>query len=323
MINIGIIGVGRWGTNYLRVFNELSNANVKWICATKKSTLIQALRSVKLKNKVKSTTDYKDILKDREVDAVAIASSGSTHYKFSKEALQHNKHVLVEKPVAFSSRDVKNLIRISNKTGKVLMAGHLHLYNSGIQKLKSDIANGAFGKVSQTHFSHFGNGPIRSDMSALWDFFTHSVSIILYLFDKMPVSVGADGLSYIKKGNEDMVAMNLKLPSGISAVSIGSWLYPIKKMEIIVIGDKKYAAFDDYAEKDKLKYYDVSDKKERFVAPRIKNTRPLTMELHHFLDCIENKKQPVSNGFEALKVVKVLECAQRSLENEGVEIYVA
>lgn len=323
MINIGIIGVGRWGTNYLRVFNELSNANVKWICATKKSTLIQALSSVQLKNKVKSTTDYKDILKDREVDAVAIASSGSTHYKFSKEALLCRKHVLVEKPVAFSSRDVKNLIRMSNKTQKVLMAGHLHLYNAGIQKLKSEIANGTFGKISQIHFSHFGNGPIRSDMSALWDFFTHSVSVILYLFDKMPVSVGADGLYYIKKGNEDMVAMNLKLPSGISAVSIGSWLYPIKKMEIIVIGDKKYAVFDDYAEKDKLKYCDANDKKERFVAPRIKNTRPLTMELQHFLDCIENKKQPVTNGFEALKVVKVLECAQRSLTNEGIEINVA
>lgn len=321
-VNVGIIGVGRWGTNYLRTFSQLDGASVKWICATKEATLKEALLKVTAKNPVKITTNYRDILNDGEVDAVAIASSGSTHYRLAKEALQSGKHVIVEKPLAFHSKDAKELIKISKKKRKILMVGHLHRYNPGIQRLKADIDKGIFGKISFIHFSHFGNGPVRSDMGVIWDFFPHTVSILLYLLESSPLGVSANGASYIKKGIEDIATIDMVFPGGISAASIASWIYPFKKMNITIVGEKIYAAFDDYAEEEKLKYYptkissirgktNVKDK--GYSSPAIGGARPLTEQLKHFLGCVNNNKVPLTDGCEGLKVVSVLESAQKSL----------
>lgn len=318
-VKIGIIGAGRWGTNYFRTFSELENAEVRWLCATKESSIEKALSNVKPRNDVKTTTNYRDILNDDELDAVAIASPGSTHYKFAKEVLQSSKHVLVEKPLAFHSDGVKNLIKISNKRKKILMVGHIHRFNPGIQRLKADIDKGLFGKINFIHFSHFGNGPIRKDMSALWDFFPHSVSILLYILEKMPLSVSATGASFIKNKIEDFAAMDMNFADKIFAHSIASWLYPSKKMNVIVIGEKIWATFDDYAEQEKLKYYESNSGKE-YIAPHINDAKPLTEELKHFLDCIKNSKIPLTDGYEGLKVVSILEAAQKSLEIKGMPI---
>lgn len=322
-VNIGIIGVGRWGTNYLRVFNSLENARVKWICATKQATLKEALLKVEAKA-IKTTTNYKDILKDKEIDAIAVVSSGSTHHKFAKEALKCKKHVIVEKPLAFNSKDAKELIKISKENKKILMVGHLHRYNPGIQRLKADIDKGLFGKINFVYFSHFGNGPIRSDMNVIWDFFPHTLSILLYFFEKPPLSVSVNGASYINKGIVDIATMDMLLPNKIFATSIASWLYPLKKMEITVVGEKLYATFDDYAKKEKLKYYysrpsvidgKVIVKDEGYTSPVISDAKPLTEQLKHFLDCINKNKVPLTDGYEGLKVVSILETAQKSLDS--------
>ena len=327
-IRIGIIGVGRWGTNYLRTFGELKNCNVRWICASRKTTLKEALLKANVKAPVKTTINYKDILRDKETDAVAIASPGSTHYGFAKSALQANKHVIVEKPVAFSSRNVEELIEISKEKNRILMAGHLHLFNPGIQKIRADIKKGIFGKINFIHLTHFGNGPVRADMGALWDFFPHSVSILLHLLEKSPVAVSANGMSCINSGIEDVVTMDAIFANKVFATSIASWLYPIKKMEMVIVGEKLYAIFDDYA-KDKLKYYysrpkvivgkaviqDKGYKTQKFSA-----AKPLTEQLKHFLECIEKNKTPLTGGDEALKVTKILELAQHSLINNGLMV---
>ncbi len=325
-INIGIIGIGRWGINYLRTFNELENSMVKWICATKKATLKEASTKLNLSPNIKTTTDYKDILNDKEIKAVAIVTPGSTHYQLAKKALLSNKHVIVEKPLSLSSRDVKKLIKISEKKNKILMVGHLHIFNPGIQKLKADIDNGLLGKINFMHFSHFGNGPIRSDMGAIWDFFPHTVSILLHILKKFPLMVSVNGASYIKNGIEDVVTMDMVFPNNIFVTSIASWLYPLKKMDIVVVGEKRYAAFDDYAKADKLKYYDsrpridegkVILKGKGYTAPKFSGSKPLTGQLKHFLDCIENNKAPITDGYDGLKVVNILEAAQKSLRNNG------
>lgn len=327
-LNIGIIGVGRWGVNYFKTFNELSNAKVKWICATKEATLDTALSKVKPKHEVKTTTDYWDILKDGEIDVVAIASDASTHYKFSKEALHHNKHVIVEKPVAFHAKHVKELIKIANKRKLKLLVGHLHTFNPGIQKLKCDIDNGAFGKINYLHILHLGNGPVRSDIGAIWDFFPHSVSILLYLLKKNPLSISVNGASYLRAGMEDIAAMDMTFPDGIFTTSLASWLYPIKKMEVTVAGEKLYATFDDYASKEKLKYYDSRPKivkgkviieDKGYSTPEFRDSKPLTEQLKHFLKCIENKME-LDNAYEALRVTKILEYAQLSLNKRGLTI---
>ena len=328
MKKIGIIGAGRWGRNYLRTFNELG-CRIKWLCSTRDAALREALADTKVS--AKATKNYSDILEDKDVDAVAIATPGSTHYRLAKEALQSGKHVLVEKPIAFSSKNVEELIRISKQKNKILMVGHQQLFNPGIQKMKEDIDKGLFGKISFINLIHFGSGPIRTDMSALWDFFPHSVSILIYLLEECPITVSANGKSFINKGIEDIATMDAIFPDKIFAASTASWLYPMKKMEVVVVAEKLCAAFDDYAQNDKLKYYYSRPKmaggrimiKDRgFKAPKLSKARPLTLEIKHFLECISKNRKPIVDGEEALKVTKVLEAAEQSLRRNGFPVRV-
>lgn len=318
MIKVGIIGVGRWGINYFRTFDEIDNVEVKWICSKSQETIKKALNGVTPKSKVNTTVDYNKILNDKNVDAVAIASPASTHYKFAKEALNNGKHILVEKPVVLRAKEVQELIDISEKREKIFMVGHIYLYNPSIKKIKSDLEKDIFGKINFINISHFGNGPIRKDINALWDFFPHSVSILLYLLKEYPLSVSANGAPYINKNIEDVAAMTIRFPNNIFAISTASWLYPLKKMEVVFAGEKMCAVFNDYAKEEKLKYYKPLS--QEYFVPKIGNERPLTAQLKHFLDCVESNKKPLTNGEEALKVTKVLEAAQKSLENNGKKI---
>lgn len=326
-VNIGIIGFGRFGKNYFRTFNELEDVDVTWICSNTITTLKEV--SSILNAKIKTTIDYNDILNDCGVDAVAIVTPATTHYKITRDALNAGKHVIVEKPLTLSSKEVECLIKISNEKKKILMVGHIHRYNPGIQKLKEDIDKGKFGKINYIHYTHLGNGPVRRDVNALWDFFPHTLTILNYFFDKLPLSVSSNGTCYLRKGIHDVVTVDIKLPDNVFVVAIGSWLYPFKRMELVVTGEKKFATFDDYAEKEKLKYYDnkpkiINDKvvmEDRgYETPKIGSGKPLMNQLKHFLDCIKNNKIPLTDGNEALKSVKVLEYAQESLENNGKEI---
>mgnify|MGYP001609435024 CR=1 FL=1 len=314
-VNIGIIGLG-FGKNYLLTFNMLENANVKWICARRMSTISKALADAKNKSNINTTTNYKDILEDNNVDAVAIVTPGSTHYMLAREALLAGKHVIVEKPVAFKSKEVMDLISISKKRKKILMAGHVHLFNPGIKKIKEDTEKGLFGNLKSINSIHLSKGIIRNDMGALWDFFPHPVSIALYLAGKMPVKAKAYGKSYLQKGIGDIAIMELIFPNGMALTAFCSWLSSERRMELSVTGEKICATFDDYA-KEKLKYYSLTDNKTRKI--HIKPDKPLTEELKHFLYCIENSKIPITDGYEALQVTKVLEAADKSLKSGKTE----
>lgn len=323
---IGIIGLGRWGTNYLRTFGNL--CSVKWVCSRRESTMREALQKAN-NSQARSTTNYKNILYDEDVDAVAIATPGSTHFRLATEALQAGKHVLVEKPLALSLKDAEQLARTARNKKKILMTGHLHLFNPGIQKIRSDIARGLFGKINFINMAHFGNGPVRTDMGAIWDFFPHSASILLYLLDNMPTEVSANGKSYITKGIEDIATMDAFFPGNIMASCTGSWLYPFKKMELVVVGEEMYASFDDYADNDKLRYYSsrpkISNGKIEIMddeaeSVKIPDTKPLTNEAMHFLDCVIKDKEPITGIDEALQVTKVLEAAQQSLRKKGFPV---
>lgn len=323
MINVGIIGVGRWGLNYLKTFNEFKNSKAKWISSRREDALKSALLKAGTKINIKATTDYNDILRDKEVSAVIIATPGSTHYKISKEALLSNKHILTEKPVAFSSKEVEELIALSNKRKKIFMAGHLHLYNPPIQKLREDIKAGSFGEINYIHSIGTGNGPVRNDMNVLWDVLPHDISVLLYLLDELPLSVSVNGASYIKEGIEDIVTMDLVFPKNVFATAMASWLHPLKQRNLVIASERLFATFCDYAENERLKYYPRGINKKRHTAPKIEIAKPLTLQLKHFLDCIENNKSPLTDGNEALKVTKVLESAQKSLDCNGktIKIY--
>jgi predicted dehydrogenase len=317
-IDVGIIGVGRWGTNYLMTLNELENANVKCICSRSENTIKAALEKTGSPD-VKTSLNYNDIFNDKEIDAVAVVTNAPLHYELAKKALQSNKHVIVEKPVAFHAEHVEELIELSKKMQRTLMAGHLHVFNPGIQKIREDIARGLFGHINYL-YSFGAGGPVRKDMSALWDYFPHDVSISLYLLQQTPLSVSASGSSYTREDIEDIVTMNIQFHKKVFVAAIGPWVYPFKKRELMVVGEKLYAAFDDYADNEKLRYF---TKDNKTIVPKISDAKPLTQQLSHFLDCIENNKAPITGGEEALRVTKVLEHAQESLIKKGLSINVS
>ncbi|MBS3176617.1 Gfo/Idh/MocA family oxidoreductase [Candidatus Woesearchaeota archaeon] len=318
-IRIAILGLGRWGSNYLRTFQMLKNVEVTHVCTRKKSDAEKKIKTLGIEYSGKITTDYREILSNKSIDAVAIVTPGATHYQFAKKALQAKKHVLVEKPLTLSVEQAKELTKFAQRKKRILMVGHLHRYNPAIEIIKKDLKKGIIGKIQYIQTIGTGNGPIRSDTNVLWDFFPHDITILSYLLDSVPQEVNAQGAAYIKKNNEDVVTMNLQFPNNIFTISMASWLYPFKKREVIIVGETGYIVFDDYAKKEKVKYF-KKESNEEYKSPEISDKKPLTEELKHFVECIVKKKKPMTDGFEGVKIVAILEAADRSLKKKGEPI---
>ncbi|MBI3034098.1 Gfo/Idh/MocA family oxidoreductase [Candidatus Woesearchaeota archaeon] len=328
-INLAVVGAGRWGLNCIRAFSGFNDVDLSWVCSASVPSARSALGSVALKSAPMITADFNSVLSDSKVDAVAIITPGSTHYPLSKKALNAGKSVFVEKPAAFRSRDVLELVKLAEKKKLVFAVSDIHRFNPGIIRLNGDLKGGLFGKLDYVSVFHAGNGPVRADMSALWDFFPHSASISMFLSGESPVKVSAAGGSFLKQGIEDVVTMKLSFKNS-SAFAFGSWLYPLKKMEVVVVGEKLYSVFDDYA-KDKLNYSGSPPRLSagRFVVDDdgakpvpVSGERPLTGMLRHFADCVKKGRQPINGGMPAVQVARVLESAQKSLAKGGSPVII-
>jgi predicted dehydrogenase len=292
------------------------------------------------------TLNYQEILKSKEVDGVVIATPSSTHYALSKEALQADKHVLVEKPLALRVGECEELIKIAKKRKKILMVGHTFLYNAAVQKLKEYIKNGELGRVLYIYSRRLNLGIIRDDLNSMWNFAPHDLAIMVYLLDAEPTKVRAKGYTYLQKNLDDVVFITLDFPNKIGAHLHLSWLDPGKIRQMTVVGSKKMVVYDDVSVDAKIQVYDKGvmqrkslDKMIRKLShqegfghfqlqtrsgdiflPKVDFIEPLTIECKHFLDCIINKKTPLSDGYNGLQVVKILEAAQQSLEKDGIPI---
>ncbi|MBI4438997.1 Gfo/Idh/MocA family oxidoreductase [Candidatus Woesearchaeota archaeon] len=307
-INVGVIGVGRWGCNYLRTLESVSSGCVGWVCSRSEGGVRDALRSTGVKVRC-STADYADVLGDSSVDAVVIATDGSAHYEIAKKALLSGKHVLVEKPLAFSGRKVEELVELAFRKKRVLMVSDIHRFNPGIQRMVSDSRDGIFGRLYYAQLVHSGNGPVRQDMSALWDFFPHSASILIALCGS-PSSVSCSGASFLKKGVQDIVSMDLGFKSGFFATVTGTWLSPLKRMDVVLSGEKCSAVFDDYAQSNRLRYF--ARGKEGFLCPELGSLRPLSGQVRWFIDRV--LAGDFSRDRNAVLVARVLDAAQKSLD---------
>ena len=329
MIKIGIIGCGYWGPNLIRNFSILKNCQIKW-CADLDQSKLAKIKSVY--HGIKATNDYKDILKDKNVDAVVIATPASQHYKMAKDALKANKHVLIEKPFVLDSSNGTELIKLAKTKKRVLMIGHTFEYNGAVRKVKDLIDSGDLGDLYYLYSTRVNLGIVRDDINALWNLTPHDISILIYVTGLKPEKVRAVGSSYLRKGIEDTVFMTLDFPKGISGHVHGSWLDPGKIRKMTVVGSKKMVVYDDLDKESKIKIYDkgVSIKNtEAFRLayrygdinmPLVDSIEPLKLETSHFLECIEKNKKPLSDGESGLRVVKVLEAAQKSLKSDGIPI---
>jgi predicted dehydrogenase len=329
-INGGVIGYGYWGPNLVRNFVEISSSGVVAVADLREE------RRAHIKAcypQATVTSDYRDFFA-MQLHAAVVATPPPSHFSIAKDCLQHDLHVFVEKPLTLSTRDAEELIEIAKARGLVLMVGHTFEYNPAVQMLKKIIEGGELGQIYYVDAVRVSLGLFQRGLNVLWDLAPHDISILRYILGRDPVSVGAWGAAHIVKGTEDIAYLQLTFPDGIIAHMHVSWLDPCKVRRITVVGSRKMVVYDDVEPLEKIRIYDKGVEAPPYtdtfgdfqcsyrygdvVIPHIRFTEPLRLECQHFLDCIANGQEPRSSGRVGLKVVKVLEMAERSLRNGGV-----
>jgi predicted dehydrogenase len=323
-IRIGVAGLGYWGPNLARNFAALPGCELTWCCDSSEEA---RTRLERLHPGARLTSDVGALLADPELDAIALATPVPTHADLAVRVLEAGKHCFVEKPLAQSSAAAERAVAAANASGRVLMVGHLLEYHPGIRRLKELTESGELGdEIYYIYGNRLNLGKLRSDENALWSLGAHDVSVLLHLAGEEPWEAVAHGCSYVRSGVEDVVFCFLRFPSGLSAHLHLSWLDPHKERRFTVVGSKRMATFDDMAIEGKLAVYDKGFEEDArgygeyitragaIYCPRIPNVEPLRVECEHFVECVRGGLTPRSDGASGLRVVRVLERLQRSLE---------
>lgn len=329
-IKVAIVGAGYWGPNLVRNFYQLEDAEVEMVCDIKEEKLKLVKKNYPT---IKTTTNFNGILENPEIMAVAIAVPAELHYQFSKKVLEAGKHVLVEKPISQTSREVQELIELAKANDKILMVDHSFLYYGPVLKIKEIIDSGELGKVYYFDSQRVNLGLIRKDVNVIWDLASHDISIINFLIKKQPIAVSAWGVSHIAGKSEDLAHITLKYPDDFVAHIHVSWLSPVKIRQILIGASKKMILFDDIQPSEKIKIYDtrieIDPTKETPFEPIYRTgevripifdqAEALEKECQHFIQCIKENKTPLTDGKNGLEVVKILEACDRSLKEKGKE----
>jgi len=329
-VRVGVVGLGYWGPNLARNFDRLPSAELAYCCDLDEANLAKARE---LYPSTIVTDRYEDLLADDDLDAIVVATSVPTHYPLGKKALEAGKHTFIEKPIALKAADAQDLLTTADDYGVKLMVGHLLEYHPAVRKLKELVDDGSLGKVFYVYANRLNLGKVRTDENALWSFAPHDISVLNFLIGEEPEEVSARGECYLQDGVEDVVFGYIKYPSGVVGHLHVSWLDPHKSRKITVVGSEKMVVFDDMEVDRKVTIYDKGatttrtkfDTYGEFVTlhfgdihiPRIGNEEPLRVEAQHFVDSIRNDTQPLSDGRDALNVVRVLDAMERSLRGGG------
>ena len=333
MITLGQVGLGHWGPNLLRNFVGLPSGRVKLCCDLD----AQARDRVAVGYPdIQTTADFAQVVEDSEIEAVVVSSPASLHYQHARLALEHGKHVFVEKPIALDVAQAVELVRLAQTRARVLMVGHLLLYHPAVRKLKDYVSSGDLGRIHYIYSHRLNLGMVRRDENAMWSLSPHDISVALYLLGQSPQTVSAQGRAFLRPGVHDLVFLTMYFPDGALAHCHVSWLDPHKVRRFTVVGSQKMAVFDDMEPREKIRLYDAGvDFPEvgygdlltlRFgdvYIPRVDMREPLRLECQHFLDCIQHGRQPLSDGRNGLDVLRVLAAAQRSLDQDGQPIALA
>jgi predicted dehydrogenase len=323
-LQIALVGLGYWGPNLARNFAAIDGCDLTWCCDASEEA---RARYAGQYQRTRFTDDLAEVLADPALDAVAIATPVPTHAELAVRVLEAGKHCFVEKPLAQSVADAQLAVDAANRAGRTLMVGHLLEYHPGVQKLKELSDSGELGdEIYYIYGNRLNLGKLRADENALWSLGAHDVSVLLYLAGEEPTEVLARGESYVRAGVEDVVFCFLRFPSGLSAHLHLSWLDPHKERRFTIVGSKRMATFDDMALEGKLTIYDKGvdetstgygeyiTRSGDIFSPRIPNREPLRVECEHFVECVRAGKRPRSDGESGLRVVRVLEELQDSLD---------
>ncbi len=322
MVSVAVIGGGYWGKNLIRNFASLGVLNV--VCDTD----VGVRRQFEEKYRVRSVGTVDELCKIPGVDAWVIATPAATHFALAKRGIENGKSVFVEKPLAMSLSEAEELIRLAKERKVVLMVGHLLQYHPAVVELKKLINEGELGRIRYLYSNRLNMGKIRTEENILWSFAPHDISVMISLLEELPVSVAASGGTYLQPNVADVTLTTLEFPGGVRGHIFVSWLHPFKEQKLVVVGDQKMAVFDDMSQ-DKLRLYPHSilwrrripeARKAEPVIVAVPSDEPLKLECQHFLACVQEGKTPRTNGMEGLRVLRVLDACQRSLDAKGERV---
>jgi len=339
LLRIAVIGAGHWGPNLISNFHANDRSRVAWV-VDRDAARIEVVR--RRFPDVRTSANIDDALQDPNVDALVIATPTRTHYELTKQALDAGKHVLVEKPLTDSVETSMALCKLAEVVERVLLVGHVFVYNDAARHVKQRIESGDLGRIYYISMMRTNLGPIRGDVDAAWDLAAHDISLASFWLDAWPESASAVGGSYINAGIADVVFSTLRYPGEVLVNLHTSWLNPRKARDITVVGDKQMLTFDDVNVSEPIRIYDkqvehdsrrpaLVDSLESFrmsvhdggiAVPSVPASEPLRNECEHFLDCVLDGESPLSGGREGLAVVRVLDAISRSLEGRGREMAV-
>ena len=331
------IGCGYWGPNLLRVFSAQPGCRVKWV-AEERPERREYVRSSY--PQVGVAESFQSVLDDAEVGGVVIATPASTHFDLARAALLAGKHVLVEKPLAFTLKDADALLQLSDRSGRVLMVGHTFLYNDAVRRMRELIDSGEIGDIHYVYTQRLNLGQIRTDVNVWWNLAPHDVSILSYLLGGQKAeTVTAQGVAQLQAGIEDVVFAVVRYPGGVTAHVHVSWLDPGKVRKVIVVGSRKMLVYDDVRDQklaifdrgidrvpalgdrmdfDRYDGYQLIRRLGDVVLPNVEVREPLKVEAAHFLDCVRDGSAPLTGPRHGRDVVATLEAGQQSLGGGGI-----
>jgi len=324
--SVAVIGSGYWGRNLVRNYHQLGV--LRLICDKNETVLGQFQKEYP---SVETCLALNDILKRDDIKGAVLATPAETHFDLARELLTAGKHLYVEKPLVLLEGQAEELISLAQERNLVLMVGHLLQYHPAFVRLKELAKSGELGRINYIYSHRLNLGKIRREENILWSFAPHDISMILTLAGEAPESVVATGGNYLHCRIADVTTTHLEFPSGLRAHIFVSWLHPFKVQQLVVVGDRKMAVFDDTLPwLDKLLVYPheikwqnnlpvpAKGEPERFDIPQ---AEPLRLECEHFLGCISDGTRPATDGLEGLQVLRILNASQRSLDEQGRRVH--
>lgn len=336
MRKVVTIGCGAWGLNYLRVFSEIPNCPQIGACDQSNERLAvvhKRLPSVQL------YSTLQQVLHNPEIEGVVIATPATTHYEIARECLRYSKHTLVEKPITLKVEEGEELIDLAEAKGLVLMVGHTFIFNPGIRKVKEWMTEEELGVVYYLHATRTNLGPFRHDVNTIWDLAPHDVAIFNFLLDSRPLWVSATGSRFLNNGSEDVGFITLGYPGNVLGNVHVSWADPNKVREVVIIGSKGRIVFDDMNNLERVKIFKkgvvpASGEAHSFgefkllvrdgdtVSPKVETSEPLKNQCAHFLECMEKRSHPLTDGRSGVDVIRVMRAIEKSLAANGSSVAV-
>jgi predicted dehydrogenase len=334
MLGIGLVGFGYWGPNLARNFASQNDCRLVAICEIKEDRAELAARTYP---SAMVTPNYNDLLESEAIDAIVIATPVDSHFQLAKDALVSNKDVLVEKPIARTLAEARELVELAEMNRRILAVDHTFLFTGAIRKIKEIVDSGDLGEILYVDSVRINLGLFQQDVNVIYDLAPHDLSIITYLIDEDPVYVRAMGACHAHASLENIAYIHLEYANGMIAHFHLNWLAPVKIRRFLIGGTNKMVVYDDLESSEKVKVYDkgivvtqndldtiykikVDYRTGDMIAPKLIQREALSVEVEHFLTCLRDRRQPISDGRAGVRVLQILEATQLSLRKNGERI---